>query len=315
MKKLFTFLFVAAAACSASAQQEALLVSQLTATSLKNPTMFNPAAVGASNDAQLRVYHRWQWVGFPGSPTTYGINYHTGHQNSGFGANLMIDVTGPTSRWTAELLYAYHLQISDNARIALGLKGRYLGYQIRTKDINFNQENDPVANTPIYNVYKPEVGAGVYLHTPQLRAGVAADNLAQTRFELITSNNQNEDARYYRHLYATAAYDINPKKDITWTPCLMARTTFQTPLQFEAGVHAQFNQHDFGIGAAYRTPGFLSFSFNALLDKQFPLIISFDVATTQFNNYSNFSYELMTGADFRRNDMKTNYMISGKKTK
>jgi type IX secretion system PorP/SprF family membrane protein len=315
MKKLFTFLFVAAAACSASAQQEALLVSQLTATAFKNPTLFNPGAVGASNDAQLRVYHRWQWVGFPGAPVTYGINYHTGLQNSGFGGNLMYDITGPTSRWTAELLYAYHLQISDNARISVGLKGRYMGYQIRTSDINFNQKDDPVANQPLYNISKPEVGAGIYFHTPTIRAGVAADNLAQTRFELVAGNSENEDARYYRHLYASAAFDIGAKKDITWTPGAMMRTTFQTPTQLEVGVHAQFNQHDFGIGAAYRTPGFLSFSFNALLDKQFPLIISFDVATTNFSNYSNFSYELSTGADWRRKDMQTNYMISGKKTK
>ena len=39
----------------------------------------------------------------------------------GLGGALYTDVTGPTSKTGAYLSYAYHLQVTDNTKLSLGL--------------------------------------------------------------------------------------------------------------------------------------------------------------------------------------------------
>ena len=309
MKKLITIIAFAATAFTAQAQQEALFSQYV-----KNPLMYNPAVAGSSVNNEIRLYHRWQWVSFPGAPITIGLNFHTGYKNNGFGADVYLDNTGPTRRYGASLMYAYHLPVSQTGKLAMGISGRFLRYEVNTSQIHFNDQTDPIANLGTFGSSKGDATAGLYYYTPKMRFGIAAANLIQTKLEVLPGNGDAVQAQYYRHYFASAAMDFG--KEITFTPNAFVRFTGQTPLQYEVGCRAYFNEHDFGIGMAYRggtenpASGFMSFSFNTIFEKQYPLIISFDVATTPFSNYSSFAYELMTGADWQRRDIGSNYMTT-----
>lgn len=310
MKKIYTFLAAAFLAVQANAQQEALLSQWV-----QSPFLVNPAAAGSSKMQELRIFHRWQWVAFPGAPITFGVNYHTGYKSNGFGGELYVDNTGPTRRWGASASYAYHLRVAKDARLALGLQGKFMRWEVNTSIIHFADNTDPIANAGQFASNRGEAAAGVYFYSPKFTLGLSGVNLVTTPLGLLEGSTY-DVARYYRHfnVFGTANLDLN-NKELTLVPNVLLRFTEKTPIQYEVGTRLKFNLHDFGIGAAYRgsvsagSPGFLSFNFNTILDKQYPIVIGFDVALGQFSNYSSFAYELMGGADFYRKDVGTNYLI------
>ncbi len=317
MKKIYMLFAALALAVQVNAQQEALFSQWV-----QSPFLVNPAAVGSSKMQELRLFHRWQWVSFPGAPISFGSSYHTGYRNSGFGVEINQDNTGPTHRFGASLAYAYHLRVAKEATLSLGVQGKFMRWETNTAIIHFANVTDPVKNGGLDGLLasnKGDAGAGLYFYSPKFTAGVSGTNLATTTLGLINSNT-NDPARYYRHfnVFATANIDFN-KKELTLSPNALVRFTERTIPQYEVGTRLKFNLHDFGVGAAYRgsldaySPSFLSFNFNTILDKQFPIVIGFDVSLGQFSNSTSFAYELMGGYDFIRKDMGTNYQTGTKK--
>ncbi len=306
MKKIYLIVLLCIATASAYAQQEPLFAQYF-----KNPMLYNAGACGATQQAELRIYHRWQWVSFPGSPVTFGINYQSGYKRSGFGADLHMDKTGPSQHFGGQLSYAYHIPISKQSRLALGITGRFLRYEIDTRSIHFNDPTDVIASAGVIGRNRGEASAGLYYYTPRVQIGLASTNLLQTSLDIIPEANNVDKARYYRHFWAMAKAQLG-KGPISYEPNVLLKFTGQTPLQYEAGMRLQFKEHDFGFGVGYRgadprSPGFITFNFNTLFDKQFPILIGVDIATGKFGDYSGFSYEMMLGADFMRNDMISNY--------
>lgn len=307
MKKIILF-FAAALLSNALIAQQEVLFSQYTF----NPSLYNPAAVGSTKNHEIRAFHRWQWVDFPGAPMTFGLSYQGGKGNNGFGAYLYTDRTGPTRRIGAQASYAYHLRIAEDAKLSLGLAGRFMRYEINTNIINFNDQTDLLANAGRLSSNKGEAAAGVYFHTPKFYAGISSLNLLQTKLDLKTIPNTDAEARYSRHYYLGAGANLGGET-LGFHPNLLLKMTQNTPLQYEIGTRVTFKKHDFGIGAAYRgsmskgSPGFISFNFNTILDKRLPIVIGVDIATGQFQQRAGFAYEVMAGADFIRKDM-TNYI-------
>src|SRR5690554_3159577 len=88
-----------------------------------NPYVLNPAVAGIEDYIDIRAGYRNQWVGFSGAPRTFYLSGHTpiGRDkciNSrvkntsggyhGIGAYISGDKTGPSSRTTINISYAYH---------------------------------------------------------------------------------------------------------------------------------------------------------------------------------------------------------------
>ncbi|MCH2022650.1 MAG: type IX secretion system membrane protein PorP/SprF, partial [Saprospiraceae bacterium] len=76
------------------AQQDPLFAQYNT-----NAFLINPAISGSEGNHTINLFHRWQWVMFPGSPQTFGLTYQGIVKDlHGIGAMIFGDVTGPTSR-------------------------------------------------------------------------------------------------------------------------------------------------------------------------------------------------------------------------
>ena len=86
----------------------------------------NPAATGNSNNVDVYLLRRMQWVGFDNAPTTNILNAHSYFNTiqSGLGFSLMHDKLG-VSRQTVDacLSYAYHIDLTEKMLLSLGLSG------------------------------------------------------------------------------------------------------------------------------------------------------------------------------------------------
>ena len=73
-----------------------------------------------------------------------------------------------------------------------------------------------------------------------------------------------------------------------------------SPVQLDVGARVHFLQDQLSFGMNYRNPHFMTFYFRALLDKQWPLLVSFDIATARFQQYSVGSTEVIFGVNLPR---------------
>jgi type IX secretion system PorP/SprF family membrane protein len=255
----------------------------------------NPAVAGSMTGHQLRLFHRWQWVTFPGAPLTYGMTYTARIKGvHGIGAMLYSDRTGPTSRIGAKLAYAFHIPIGQN-RLSLGLAGRYQNNRIKTDIIRFIQDGDPAVANGNQGVNTFDAEFGAYFYNKKFYAGIAAPNLIQTKMDFgVNADARSEIAKLYRHYFAYAGYRFDLGK-IALEPSVMVKYVVGTPVQVDAGLRLHFLDDQLSVGAAWRSPQFMSFYFRALIDRKFPITFSFDIATTRFQNYSLGSNEVILG--------------------
>ena len=281
------------------AQQEPLFAQYLS-----NAYLINPAIAGSQGQHSVNAFYRWQWVNFPGAPRTYGINYQ-GNFNElhGVGALLFNDVTGPTWRWGAKASYAFHMPLADKKmRLSMGLGGRLARNLVRTNAITFIDPNDQAVVNAGDGVTSGDAEFGLHFYAPKFFVGFSAPNLIQTKIDFGDDMGLRNPVGYgYRHYFAYAGYRIDwAEKGVVFEPSVMFKYVRGVQPQLDGGVMVRFLENQLAFGAFYRSPGFLSFQCRFLFDRKFPLLLSFDVATSRFQQYSLGATEVFMGYEFGR---------------
>ena len=277
------------------AQQEPLFAQYM-----KNSYLINPA--GSKGTHSINLFHRWQWVAFPGAPQTFGLSYQGLIGNvHGLGGLIFSDITGPSRRLGFKGSYAFHIPINDDMRFSIGAAARLVRNSIRTNAIEFVQDNDAAVTRASEAVWGGDAEFGLYFYARDFYVGFSAPNLIQTKID-FGNNTSNRDpiGKGYRHYFLTGGYRFNiPEKKMIVEPSIMLKYV-QGPLpQIDGGVTLYLLNDQLAFGVFYRNPGFLSFQTKFVFDKQIPLLVSFDIATTHFQNYSVGATEVVLGYDFK----------------
>jgi len=278
-----------------------------------NPFLINPAVAGSKGNHSINLFHRWQWVSFPGAPQTFGITYQgtvwkdkkNGDWLLGMGGLIFGDVTGPSSRWGGKLSGSVHRKLGKKTFLSLGFSGRLAHNIIRTDIINFIDPNDQAVANADPGSWSIDLEVGLYLHTKNLRVGFASPNLGQRVLNFsFRPNNSDPISKYYRHYYVMAAYKIRlPENKIILEPSIMLRYVQGAVPQFEGGLTVHLLEEQLSLGLFYRYPAFLSFQCRILFDKRIPVVLGFDVALSSFQLQSLGSTELMIGYEFEGSDV------------
>jgi type IX secretion system PorP/SprF family membrane protein len=286
----------------ANAQQDPLFAQYNS-----NAFLINPAIAGSKGNHSLNLFHRWQWVSFPGSPQTFGLNYQGLIKDlHGVGALLFGDVTGPSSRYGGKVSYAFHIPLADRKmRLSIGLAGRFAYNVIRTGDIQFIDQNDRAVANADGGVGSGDAELGFYFYSKNLSIGLAAPNLIQTKIDFGNNpNGRDPIAQGYRHYFLNAGYKFRfPEKKMILEPSIMVKYVQGSLPQIDGGITLHVLDEALAFGLYYRSPAFLSFQAKFLFDKKIPVLIGFDVALNNFQQYSTGSTELMIGYEFAGQNM------------
>lgn len=304
MKKLSFLLLVLS--CCFGATQVTAQQDPLFAQYNNNAFLINPAVAGSKGNHSLNLFHRWQWVSFPGSPQTFGVNYQGLIKDlHGVGALLFGDITGPSSRYGGKVSYAFHIPLADRKlRLSIGLAGRFAYNIIRTNDIQFIDPNDQAVANADGGAGSGDAELGFFLYGKNFYVGLAAPNLIQTKIDFGQGNGRDPIAHGYRHYFLNAGYKFRfPEKNITLEPSIMVKYVQGNVPQIDGGITLHVLDDALSFGIFYRSPAFLSFQAKFLFDKKIPVLIGFDVALNNFQQYSTGSTELMIGYEFAGQDM------------
>ena len=249
-----------------------------------NTIAINPAYAGSKEVLNVTALYRDQWLGLEGSPTTGTFSMHAPMKNNrvGLGLSYVRDELGFENSNFVYADFAYRLQISDKATLALGLKAGATNYNLENPDINdpsYSGDND---------IWNPNFGFGAFLSSDRWYAGVSAPR--------ILNNDLNEDGIESLEritYYAFGGFVIDFPLEMKFKPALMTIFTNGAPATIDFSGSFLFYER-LWLGASYRFNA--AANIGAFVDYQITknvrLGYAYDLPTTSIRSISGGSHEV-----------------------
>ena len=260
-----------------------------------NTPLVNPAYAGSRETITAFLLHRNQWVGLDGAPVTnnFSINMPVGDSNFGVGLNFVNDEIGPVSENEISADLAYFIQVSENYKLSLGLKGTANLFQLDVNKLRIFDPSDPQFQN-VDTEFSPNVGAGLYLFSDKTYFGLSVPNF----FESYRYNDNNvEITKEKMHFYFIAGHVFTLSPNIDFKPAVLSKIVEGAPLQ--ADVTANFLFFDkLTLGAAYRWDASVSALAGFQISDSWFIGYGYDLETTKLSNYNSGSHEIFLRYEF-----------------
>ncbi|MGK0386629.1 MAG: type IX secretion system PorP/SprF family membrane protein [Patiriisocius sp.] len=267
-----------------------------------NTQVVNPGYVGSREALSFGLLLRKQWVGLEGSPQTgtFTVDSPLGfNENMGLGLTIVSDEIGPAVETSITADYSYTIQASEKGKLAFGLKAGVNLLDVDFTKLNIADPGDPRFQNNIDKKTQPQIGAGLYYHTNKFYAGLSVPNfLRTTHFDESSLENSNVEStpRENIHYFFIAGYVFDINENLKLKPAFLTKIVGGSPLQADVSLNALFNEK-FTLGVAYRWSAALSAMAGFQVSDGLFIGLGYDYQTTDLEQYSDGSYELMLRFD------------------
>lgn len=311
---IFTFMVVIA-----QAQQRVHFTQYMV-----NPYVLNPAAGGIGADLDVNLGYRKQWVNLKGGPLTY---YFSGHMPirerskpmkgkidvpkpfHSAGIFVFRDQTGPLSKTSAMVSYAYNLPLSKGFRLALGVYGGMMQLRLDHDQLRFDEQGETV----YYNTKNlPDASLGLWFYNDYFYLGSSANQLFYNSLDFYKSaQGPPQSSSLLYHYYTTSGlkiplgYEVAGRENHIWylIPSAMVKYGgWGTPLSVDMNLKIRYRDH-FWIGSSYRHKDALAFMagfrFHTTSKGVFELCYSYDYTLSKLTNYTSGSHEIILGYSYK----------------
>jgi len=237
--KIFYTLLALLVAFTASAQQTPQYSQYIF-----NSMSINPAYTGSKNVLNLNLFHRSQWTGIDGAPTTQSLNIDgvTASNRLGLGFSLNRDKIGAQSAISAFANIAVKLQISETGVLSFGIAPGLVQQRIDGSELGIF--DDPTIPQTNESSIRPDIKIGAYYHTERFYAGLSASDLLE--FDDIETL---EPARNY---FFTAGYIFDVSPFVKIKPSILVREDFNAPANVDLNAFVLLGSR-LWLGTSYRT--------------------------------------------------------------
>ncbi|MDC8002597.1 type IX secretion system membrane protein PorP/SprF [Aureisphaera galaxeae] len=268
-----------------------------------NMNVVNPAYAGIKENLSLTALYRQQWSGLDGAPETITFSGHTPITDKmGLGLSAIKDELGPVKETNVMIDYSYTLQVSDNLKLALGVKAGATFHDVGLSTLELQDPNDPFFTQDISNVY-PNVGAGAFFYGENFYVGVSVPNMLNS---VHIDENGLKIGSETQHYFGTAGYVFQVSDNVKLKPSVMVKSAFDAPLSYDGNLNALFYEK-FEIGASYR----LDDSFSGLVGFQVTPYLrvgyAYDSVTSDLSEVASASHEVILSFDllFKKKSLRS----------
>lgn len=254
-----------------------------------NTININPAYAGSREVLSIFGLHRSQWIGLDGAPTTnaFSINTPIGDSSFGVGLSFVNDRIGPANESTISADLSYFIPMSENYKLAFGLKGTANLFNIDVNKLNIQHQNDPEFQN-LDNDFSPNVGAGIYLYSDKFYAGLSVPNFFETKRYKDNSVSITQEKLHY---YFITGYVFDIGDNLKMKPSVLAKAVEGAPLQVDGSLN--FLLYDkLTLGAAYRWDAAWSAMAGFQISNSIFIGYAYDRETTRLQNYNSGSHEV-----------------------
>jgi len=290
-----------------------------------NNYILNPAISGIENYTDVKAGYRNQWQGLTDAPVTSYVSIHApigkqftqgsatsfpGEGNNpmnrsyvqtykasephhGVGLHLVSDKAGPFNRTDINLTYAYHLGLTENINLAVGVAAGFSSIGLDRSKIILEDPADQAISDNNERQIQPDLGAGIWLYGPRYFAGVSAQQLLgrQLDFSDYAEYNQGEQVP---HVFMTAGYKFYLSDDIAAIPSAMVKMVSPVPLSLDLNMKMAFKDK-FWVGGSYRKDDSFAALAGLNVGHFFNLSYSYDFTTSSLRTVSNGTHEIVLG--------------------
>lgn len=307
MRIFHTLLFVAI--CLLGSAQQLAQYSQY----VFNQFSVNPAVAGSKDCLDMRLGYRQQWVGLEGAPVTGWVSMHGvirakgkpfQANKHGVGVFVEADDAGNYGYTTFLLAYAYHMQMSRNFHLSMGLFGGLRQVKLAVGEMTLGTYNDPVANSQAAALVMPEITPGVFAYSKTGWAGISMHQALGNRIGDI-----GEDSRFARHLMLSGGYRYRIGRKTAFVPSGLLKFAGGAPLAFDVNGMVEWNRI-YGIGLGYRNGDAFVAMMKVGFLKFFQLGYSYDITTSKLRVASSNTHEVILAITPCRAEDASKRMIS-----
>lgn len=265
-----------------------------------NTANINPAYAGQRGVLSAFGLHRTQWVGLDGAPTTNAFAVHSpiNDSNVGLGLSFVNDRIGPADENSISVDFAYTVQASENYKLSFGLKATANLLNVDYTKLNIYNPGDPLFQNNIDNMFSPNFGAGVYLHSENTYVGLSVPNFLETKHYKDDGNYSTARERMHYYLIAGHVFDLNPT--LKFKPSALAKMVEGAPLQVDLSANFLINDK-FTVGAAYRWSAAVSGMVGFQVTDGLFIGYAYDAETTKLANYNSGSHEVFLRFELFKN--------------
>ncbi|NER18332.1 PorP/SprF family type IX secretion system membrane protein [Spongiivirga citrea] len=254
-----------------------------------NMNVINPAFAGSTEQTQLNVNFRSQWVGLQGAPETQSLSLGIPINNKiGIGASVVNDRVFVLNETDAYIDFSYKLQLTDNTKLYLGLKagGSFVDIDLNSLQIT----NDPLFTENV-STFNPNIGIGALLRTNNYYITLSAPQLLKSdRYEKEAGIAT--EATDELHFFAGGGYHISLNDNLQFTPSTMVRMVSGSPTTIDlTGTFDIYNRIELGLN--YRLNESVSGLAFVKMADWMAFGYAYDRATTNIGDYSRGSHEVL----------------------
>jgi len=291
-----------------------------------NQYLLNPALSGIENYLDFKGGYRKQWAGVSDAPQTsfvsahwalgdhqlwsnaltafpeetgnpmdrnYMQNYMSSPSHHGMGVTAVLDKTGPLKRLDANVTYAYHLQLSNNFNLSAGVAAGISSISLDINALNFDTPYDPALSRALVNQIKPDLSLGLWLYGARVFAGVSAQQILPQKLSFSADNRYNR-GKEVPHFFATAGYKFFVDDDIALIPSVMVKYVQPSPTSVDLNLKLAIKDKIW-LGGSYRRNDSFSAMAGFNVGKMVNLTYAYDFTTSDLNQVSNGSHEIVLG--------------------
>lgn len=264
-----------------------------------NTLSVNSGYAGSRECFSANFLTRHQWVGYGGGPTTQTLSLHGPFKTHkvALGGTLVHDVLGPMKQTGLFTDFVYRMKVSNEARIAFGLKGGFNVMQANLTDLKTVDGNDLLLQQNINGLFLPNFGFGVYYHAYRYYIGLAAPRLLENKLARNNALLQVGDER--RHYFFIAGAVLDVSRNVRFRPSFLTKVVYGAPVEFDVSGSFLFDDRVW-LGAAYRLGDALSVLLQYEIDPQWSIGYAHDFTVTALRSYHGGTHEFMLRYDLRK---------------
>ena len=288
MMKIYSiFIFLLGIVGSVSAQQDPMFTQYM-----HNPVSINPAYAGSRGTLNAVMMNRQQWVGIDGAPKTMTLSVNSPfiNYNLGIGFSLLYDQIGPTKQVGVYTDYAYHLKVTNQVKLAFGIKGGFNMYDVNTLNLQGSQFED---NPKVEKMYLPNFGMGSYLYSNKFYLGLSIPKMLQNSLSDNKNTLLNKEERHY---YFTGGLVLNIVENVKFKPSFTFRMVEGAPLSSELS-GALLLHNRLWLGGMYRYAEALGAMVKFDISSTLGLGYAYDMSISRLRNYNQGTHEVYISYD------------------
>jgi type IX secretion system PorP/SprF family membrane protein len=204
-----------------------------------NTLAINPAYAGSRDVLSLTALGRYQWIGVPGSPTTYSFTLDMPVKNEKMGLGIMAytDAIGVARTTGINIPYAYRVRLGSRTTMSLGAQFGLDNVSSNLSNVANVELGDPIFDgTSDVNRLYPNVGAGLFISNDRAYIGISAPKLIMNKISSYEVEGVEYSTTQKRHWFAMMGF-VMGKGSVKVKPSTMLRYTAGAPLGFDLNVN------------------------------------------------------------------------------